>query len=84
MRLLVLYGFVTQSQININCFKRIVLCIEMKVVSNKTFLVNLDFKLSPCFESIMYFLGVSPASDCCMPTFQNPLSVPSSRAGCKV
>ena len=29
-------------------------------------------------------LGVSPASDCCMPTFRNPLSVPSSRAGCKV
>ena len=29
-------------------------------------------------------LGVSPASDCCIPTFRNPLSVPSSRAGCKV
>ena len=29
-------------------------------------------------------LGVSPASDCCMPTFRNPLSVPSSRAGCRV
>ena len=29
-------------------------------------------------------LCVSPASDCCMPTFRNPLSVPSSRAGCKL
>jgi hypothetical protein len=29
-------------------------------------------------------LGVSPASDCCMPTFRNPLSGPSSRAGCRV
>ena len=29
-------------------------------------------------------LGVSPASDSCMPTFRNPLSVPSSRAGCEV
>ena len=23
-------------------------------------------------------LGISPASDCCLPTFRNPLSVPSS------
>jgi hypothetical protein len=29
-------------------------------------------------------LGISPASDCGLPTFRNPLSVPSSRAGCKV
>ena len=29
-------------------------------------------------------LDVSLASDCCMPTFRNPLSVRSSRAGCKV
>ena len=29
-------------------------------------------------------LGVSPASDSCMPTFRNPLSVPSSRDGCEV
>ena len=43
----------------------------------------LDFKLSPCFESCMYFLGISPASDCGLPTFRNPLSVPSSRAGCR-
>ena len=32
----------------------------------------------------MYSLGISPASDCGLPTFQNPLSVPSSRAGCRV
>ena len=31
--------------------------------------------------NLLYILlGVSPASDCCMPTFRNPLSVPSSRA----
>ena len=29
-------------------------------------------------------LGISPASDCGLSTFRNPLSVPSSRAGCKV
>ena len=29
-------------------------------------------------------LGISPTSDCSLPTFRNPLSVPSSRAGCRV
>jgi hypothetical protein len=29
-------------------------------------------------------LGISPASDCDLPTFRNPLSVPSSKAGCRV
>jgi len=28
------------------------------------------------------FLGISPASDCSLPTFRNPLSFPSSKAGC--
>ena len=27
---------------------------------------------------VCIFLGISPASDCCMPTFRNTLSVPSS------
>ena len=29
-------------------------------------------------------LGISPASDCCMPRFRNTLSVPSSQAGYEV
>ena len=33
---------------------------------------------------VCILLGISPASDCGLPTFRNPLSVPSSRAGCKV
>ena len=33
---------------------------------------------------VCILLGISPASDCCLPTFRNPLSVPSSRAGCIV
>ena len=33
---------------------------------------------------VCILLGISPASDCGLPTFQNPLSVPSSRAGCRV
>jgi len=35
--------------------------------------------------NIVYFLlGISPASNCSRPTFRNPVSVPSSRAGCTV
>ena len=35
--------------------------------------------------NIVYvLLGISPASDCGLPTFRNPLSVPSSKAGCGV
>ena len=33
---------------------------------------------------VCILLGTSPASNCGLPTFRNPLSVPSSRAGCKV
>ena len=33
--------------------------------------------------NIVYFLlGISPASNCSWPTFRNPVSVPSSKAGC--
>ena len=32
---------------------------------------------------VCVLLGISPASVWTLPTFQNPLSVPSSRAGCK-
>jgi len=35
--------------------------------------------------SIVYFLlGISPASNCSLPTFRNPVSVPSSKARCTV
>ena len=33
---------------------------------------------------VCILLGISLASDCGLPTFRNPLSVPSSRTGCKV
>jgi len=33
---------------------------------------------------VCILLGISPASEFGLPTFRNPLSVPSSRAGCKV
>ena len=33
---------------------------------------------------VCILLGISPASDCGLPTFRNSLSVPSSRAGCEV
>ena len=35
--------------------------------------------------NIVYFLlGISPASNCSWPTFRNPISVPSSKAACRV
>ena len=35
--------------------------------------------------NIVYFLlGISPASNCSWPTFRNPVSVPSSKAGCSL
>ena len=34
--------------------------------------------------NIDFLLGISPASNCSWPTFQNPVSVPSSKAGCTV
>ena len=45
---------------------------------------TLDFKLSPWFEYCIYSLGISPASNCSWPTFRNPVSVPSSKAGCRL
>ena len=35
--------------------------------------------------NIVYILlGISPASNCSWPTFRNPVSVPSSKAGCRL
>jgi hypothetical protein len=34
--------------------------------------------------SVCVLLGISPASDCDLPTFRNPLSVPSPKAGCRI
>jgi hypothetical protein len=33
---------------------------------------------------VCILLGISPVSDCDLPTFRNLLSVPSSKAGCRV
>jgi len=33
---------------------------------------------------VYVLLGISPASNCSWPTFRNPVSVPSSKAGCRV
>jgi hypothetical protein len=49
---------------------------------------NLSSILILCLNNPWLFLcillGISPASDCGLPTFRNHLSVPSSRAGYKV
>ena len=34
------------------------------------------------FFFVYVLLGISPASNCSWPTFRNPVSVPSSKAGC--
>jgi hypothetical protein len=36
------------------------------------------------FSLVYVLLGISPASDFGLPTFQNPLSGPSSKAGCRI
>ena len=38
-----------------------------------------DFRRDLNFENVL--LGISPASNCSWPTFRNPVSVPSSKAG---
>ena len=43
-----------------------------------------EVRATPMTNLVCILLGISPASDCGLPTFRNPLSVPSSRAGCKV
>jgi hypothetical protein len=42
------------------------------------------FKLKLMSYIVCIHLGISPASDCDLPTFRNPLSVPSSKAECRV
>ena len=50
-------------------------------LTHSTFLIS-NFRR--VLNLVCILLGISPASDCDLPTFRNPLSVPSSRAGCKV
>ena len=50
-------------------------------ISVSVFLIS-DFRRD---LNIVYILpGISPASNCSWPTFRNPVSVPSSKAGCTV
>ena len=45
---------------------------------------NLISNFRRVLNIVCILLGISPASDCGLPTFRNPLSVPSSRAVCRV
>ena len=40
--------------------------------------------ISNCNNIVYILLGISPASNCSWPTFWNPVSVPSSKAGCRL
>ena len=43
--------------------------------------VDVDCTLPSCYIVEYVLLGISPASNCSRPTFRNPVSVPSSKAG---
>jgi hypothetical protein len=53
---------------------------RFKNLRKNTMLIS-NFRL--VLNLLCILLGNSPASDCGLPMFRNPLSVPSSRAGCK-
>jgi hypothetical protein len=50
----------------------------------KTILNFLISNFCRVLNIVCVLLGISPASDCDLPTFGNSLSVPSSKAGCRV
>ena len=52
------------------CFKDTLVCVGRSKV--------LDFKFRRVLNLLCILLGISPVPDCCMPTFRNTLSVPSS------
>ena len=62
------------------------LFIGIKTVFKKDYMFRLK-RHSPRYSINMYkyienvLLGISPASNCSWPTFRNPVSVPSSKAG---
>ena len=55
--------------------------VQNKHKTNSRFMIS-NFRL--VLNLVCILLGICPASDCGLPKFRNPLSVPSSRAGCKV
>jgi hypothetical protein len=54
----------------------------MKMLGNTTVLLISNFRR--VLNIVCVLLGIFPTSDCDFPTFRNPLSVPSSKAGCRV
>ena len=57
------------------------------VLTERAYWIYLSFLISNfrrVLNTVCILLGISSASDCFLPTFRNPLSVPSSRAGCRV
>jgi hypothetical protein len=51
----------------------------------RTAVVHINFKVFHVYESVSrvyVLLAISPASDCVLPTFRNPLSGLSSKDGC--
>ena len=61
-----------------------IICILYRINTRFHGFNNVALVCNKYYVLLCILLGVSPASDCCMPTFRNPLSVASSRAGCTV
>jgi hypothetical protein len=55
--------------------------VGSRIDSTDTFLIS---NFCRVLNIICILLGISPASDCDLPTFRNPLSVPPSKVGCRV
>jgi hypothetical protein len=52
--------------------------------SFQNLLIIKERKSEVCRNFVYVLLGISPASDCVLPTFRNALSGPYSKAGCEV
>ena len=58
-------------------------CVNVVWVLVKGNITQLFGEVTKDWNYVCVLLGISPASVWTLPTFRNPLSVPSSRAGCK-
>jgi hypothetical protein len=58
--------------------------LVQNLLSSSLLSKNIKIKIYRTIIFVCILLGISPASDCDLPTFRNPLSVPSSKAGCRV
>jgi len=66
------------------CLEHHVFIIGKTICTCSFFITSLISNFRPDLNIVYVLLGISPASNCSWPTFRNPVSVPSSKAGCRV